>query len=142
MNPTTQSCITEAEVNRCFLETLYIYVEQLPPKQATTVRRSVDILLVPRAQLSSQDYVRLINLLWEHRGTPLEVGYRLKEDLVRWLRCENTHEQRARAKTLCCTWEEQVMPPFYPLLQTLKQYAQNSHVPQRRQAYTLALAVQ
>ncbi len=137
---TTWPCITEAEINRCFLEVVSTYLKQVPPSQAATVRQCVDILLSSWNQLSSQEQIRLMNLLWEHEGSLLDTGYQLKEDLVRWLRCRDDRERRAMAETLCCTWERQAAPAFRPLLQTLRQYARNSHA-SHHPAFTFVPAI-
>lgn len=122
MEYTTKPCITEADIDRCFLETFNAYVRNLPPKQAEELVGSLAIFLVPWCQLSSPNKLKLMNLLWEHRNSPLEVGYRLKEELKRWLYCQNSAERRAMARILCqCHASvESHAPAFLPLIRSLE----------------------
>lgn len=122
MEYTTKPCITEADIDRCFLETFNAYVRNVPPKQAEELVSSMAIFLVPWCQLSSPNKLKLMNLLWEHRNSPLEAGYRLKEELKRWLYCRNSAERRAMARILCqchASVESQV-PAFLPLIRSLE----------------------
>ncbi|MDQ7028681.1 MAG: transposase [Ardenticatenia bacterium] len=114
--------ITEADVDRCFLEILHAYLEHLPDRQAQMVYQKVDILLAPWSQLSSPDQVRLINLLWEHRGSPLETGYRLKEDLKRWLRCQDAGDRAVLYHLVCGMGNRPELEPFGYLLRAMREH--------------------
>ncbi|GEM_PF-3742459 len=122
MNQTMKPVITEADVDRCFLEILHAYLEHLPANQAQAVSQDVDILLAPWSQLSSPDQIRLINLLWEHRGSPLETGYRLKEDLKRWLRCRDAGDRAVLFHLLCGMGENPELAPFGYLLRSVREH--------------------
>jgi len=56
-------------------------------------------------ELSPAEQIEVMNVLWQHRGTILEEGYYLKEDLKALLRSRNRAERDARRAQVMARWQ-------------------------------------
>lgn len=111
--------LTELAVDRCFLRLVDRYIRTLSAREAKTVKDATDLLLPPRATLPPLEQIKVANLLWEHHGSPLEAGYRLKEDFKRYLRCETPAEQVKLVQALIEDGNVDVHSSFRQLMHTL-----------------------
>lgn len=113
------STLTDPVVDQCFLNVIEGYMRTVPAWQARILRKSKDLLLSPRWELSPTDQLKVANILWEHQGSQLESGYRLKEDLKRYIRCTKPADQTKLMQVLLEDRNDDVPSSFHKILQAL-----------------------
>ena len=118
MHPQTYA-LTDPAVDQCFLRLIERYICTVPAWQARILRRSKDLLLSPRWELSPTDQLKVANILWEHQGSQLESGYRLKEDLKRYIRCNKPADRTKLMQALIEDRQGNVPASFHKILQAL-----------------------
>lgn len=91
----------------------------VPAWQAEILRQSKDVLLPARWKLSPTDQLKVANILWEHHGSALEAGYRLKEDLKRYIRCNRPADRAKMMQSLIEDGSGNIPSSFRDILQTL-----------------------
>lgn len=111
--------LSDPVVDQCFSNLIERYIRTVPAWQARALRKSKRLLLSPRSELSPTDQLKVANLLWEHQGSQLESGYRLKEDLKRYIRCNEPADRTKLMQVLLEDRQDNVPSSFHKILQAL-----------------------
>lgn len=111
--------LSDPAVDQCFLKVIERYIRTVPAWQANILRKSKELLLPPRWELAPTDQLKVANILWEHQGSSLESGYRLKEDLKRYIRCNKPADRTKLMQALIEDRQDNIPSSFNTILQTL-----------------------
>lgn len=95
----------EEDVDRSFMATMREYRRTLPKGLRQPLFSLRHRLLKRRCELTPAQQMDVADILWQHRGTALEEGYYMKEELKALLHSRSRAEMDARYAQVISRWK-------------------------------------
>jgi len=95
----------ERDIDHYFMAVMRQYRRTLPKGKRQPLFALRNRLLCRQCELSPAQQLEVTDMLWQHRGTMLEEGYYLKEDLKELLHSRSRAEVDARYDQIASRWK-------------------------------------